>query len=190
MGVDHDGADFCIEALESGPGQAWQAGHFPSTATRVQPVHQRRLYRRAAEAWRRRSAWTVERAGETTQPVERLWRSVKYEEVYPRAYDSVSEARSSIGRHLAFYNHRRSHSRPDRRTPDRGPFHAIAPRGGGMKLRVRGTLSGRATPSFRHAPRAEIAATNPGSSPLSLRGIPFRGSGLALTVCQTPGCAD
>ena len=36
--------------------------------------------------------------------VERLWRSVKYEEVYLRAYDSVSEARSSIGRYLDFYN--------------------------------------------------------------------------------------
>jgi putative transposase len=36
--------------------------------------------------------------------VERLWRSVKYEEVYLRAYDSVSEARASIGRYLDFYN--------------------------------------------------------------------------------------
>jgi putative transposase len=36
--------------------------------------------------------------------VERLWRSVKYEEVYLRAYDSVSEARASIGRYLNFYN--------------------------------------------------------------------------------------
>src|SRR5664280_1875611 len=35
--------------------------------------------------------------------VERLWRSVKYEEVYLRAYDSVSEARTSIGRYLDFY---------------------------------------------------------------------------------------
>ena len=34
--------------------------------------------------------------------VERLWRSVKYEEVYLRAYDSVGEARASIGRYLAF----------------------------------------------------------------------------------------
>jgi putative transposase len=34
--------------------------------------------------------------------VERLWRSVKYEEVYLKAYDSVSEARSSIDRYLAF----------------------------------------------------------------------------------------
>jgi putative transposase len=39
--------------------------------------------------------------------VERLWRSVKYEEVYLRAYDSVSEARTSIGRYLDFYNYRR-----------------------------------------------------------------------------------
>ena len=36
--------------------------------------------------------------------VERLWRGVKYEEVYLKAYDSVSEARASIGRYLAFYN--------------------------------------------------------------------------------------
>jgi putative transposase len=36
--------------------------------------------------------------------VERLWRSIKYEEVYLRAYDTVSEARASIGRYLTFYN--------------------------------------------------------------------------------------
>ena len=41
--------------------------------------------------------------------VERLWRSVKYEEVYLKAYDSVSEARSSIGKYLDFYNGRRPH---------------------------------------------------------------------------------
>jgi putative transposase len=38
--------------------------------------------------------------------VERLWRSVKYEEVYLRAYNSVSEARASIGRYMTFYNGR------------------------------------------------------------------------------------
>jgi len=36
--------------------------------------------------------------------VERLWRTVKYEEIYLKAYASVSEARASIGRYLAFYN--------------------------------------------------------------------------------------
>ena len=56
--------------------------------------------------------------------VERLWRSVKYEEVYLRAYDSVSEARASIARYLAFYNERRPHSSLDRRTPDEAYFGA------------------------------------------------------------------
>ena len=50
--------------------------------------------------------------------VERLWRSVKYEEVYLRAYDTVSDARASISRYLAFYNGRRPHSSLDRQTPD------------------------------------------------------------------------
>ena len=50
--------------------------------------------------------------------VERLWRSVKYEEVYLRAYDNVSDARASIGRYLDFYNARRPHSGLDGMTPD------------------------------------------------------------------------
>ena len=54
--------------------------------------------------------------------VERLWRSVKYEEVYLRAYDTVSEARSSIARYFGFYNGRRPHSSLDRQTPDRAYF--------------------------------------------------------------------
>ena len=54
--------------------------------------------------------------------VERLWRSVKYEEVYLRAYDSVSEARASIGRYLDFYNPRRPHSSLDGTTPDQAYF--------------------------------------------------------------------
>ena len=54
--------------------------------------------------------------------VERLWRSVKYEEVYLRAYDGVSEARASIGRYLDFYNGRRPHSSLDGTTPDKAYF--------------------------------------------------------------------
>jgi putative transposase len=54
--------------------------------------------------------------------VERLWRSVKYEEVYLRAYETVGEARSSIGRYLDFYNARRPHSSLDDRTPDQAYF--------------------------------------------------------------------
>jgi putative transposase len=57
--------------------------------------------------------------------VERLWRSVKYEEVYLRAYDSVGEARASIGRYLDFYNRKRPHSRLDARTPDHAYFERL-----------------------------------------------------------------
>jgi putative transposase len=57
--------------------------------------------------------------------VERLWRSVKYEEVYLKAYDSVSEARSSIGRYLDFYNGRRPHSSLDDATPDQAYFNSL-----------------------------------------------------------------
>jgi len=55
--------------------------------------------------------------------VERLWRSVKYEEVYLRAYDSVAEARASLGRYLTFYNTRRPHSSLDARTPEYAYFN-------------------------------------------------------------------
>lgn len=59
--------------------------------------------------------------------VERLWRSIKYEEVYLHAYDTVSDARASIGRYLAFYNGRRPHSSLDRKTPDTAYFNALMP---------------------------------------------------------------
>jgi putative transposase len=54
--------------------------------------------------------------------VERLWRTIKYEEVYLRAYESVAEARSSIGRYLDFYNTRRPHRALDGVTPDQAYF--------------------------------------------------------------------
>ncbi|EED31231.1 integrase, catalytic region [gamma proteobacterium NOR5-3] len=50
--------------------------------------------------------------------IERLWRSVKYEEVYLRAYDSINGARASLGRYFKFYNTERRHQSLDRRTPD------------------------------------------------------------------------
>ena len=54
--------------------------------------------------------------------IERLWRSMKYEEIYLMAYETVSDARASIGRYLAFYNGRRPHSSLDRQTPDQAYF--------------------------------------------------------------------
>ncbi|WP_168266316.1 IS3 family transposase [Rhizobium leguminosarum] len=59
--------------------------------------------------------------------VERLWRSIKYEEVYLHAYKTVSEACVGIGRYLTFYNGRRPHSSLDRQTPDQAYFNALTP---------------------------------------------------------------
>jgi putative transposase len=55
--------------------------------------------------------------------VERLWRSLKYEEVYLHAYESVSETRTKIGRYIEFYNERRPHSSLKAQTPDQVYFH-------------------------------------------------------------------
>ena len=59
--------------------------------------------------------------------VERLWRTIKYEEVYLRAYASVSEARNSISRYLAFYNGRRPHSSLGGQTPDQAYLTPLQP---------------------------------------------------------------
>ena len=57
--------------------------------------------------------------------VERLWRSIKYEEVYLHAYINVPEARSGIGKYLKFYNTKRPHSALDRMTPDQVYFNQM-----------------------------------------------------------------
>lgn len=57
--------------------------------------------------------------------VERLWRTIKYEEIYLKAYDTVADARASIGSYLRFYNTRRPHSSLDRRTPDEAYFNRL-----------------------------------------------------------------
>lgn len=59
--------------------------------------------------------------------VERLWRSLNHEEVYLRAYASVSEARASIGRYLDFYNRRRLHQGLAGLTPDQAFINTLQP---------------------------------------------------------------
>ena len=54
--------------------------------------------------------------------VERLWCSIKYEEVYLHAYASVSAANAGVGRYLGFYNGRRPHTALSERTPDEAYF--------------------------------------------------------------------
>ena len=57
--------------------------------------------------------------------IERLWRSVKYERVYLKAYDSVSAARADIADYLGWYNAHRTHSSLDRLTPDEAYFAGL-----------------------------------------------------------------
>ena len=54
--------------------------------------------------------------------VERLWRSLKYEEVYLHGYDTVSAATAGIGRDFTLYNSRPPHSSLADQTPDEAYF--------------------------------------------------------------------
>jgi putative transposase len=112
-------ASFCIETLEEALAahgkpdifNTDQGSQFTCEAfTDVLHKHEVRISMDGKGAWR------------DNVFVERLWRTVKYEEVYLRAYDSVSDARASIGRYLDLYNRRRPHSSLDDMTPDQAYF--------------------------------------------------------------------
>jgi Transposase and inactivated derivatives len=57
--------------------------------------------------------------------VERLWRTVKYEEVYLHGYETVTDARQALNRYFDFYNRRRPHSALDGQTPDQVYFNQL-----------------------------------------------------------------
>jgi putative transposase len=112
-------AGFCVEALEEAIGKHGRPGIFNTDQgsqftreafTGVLLDHEIAISMDGKGAWR------------DNVFVERLWRSVKYEEVYLKAYDTVAQARSSLGRYLDFYNRLRPHSSLDRRTPDEAYF--------------------------------------------------------------------
>jgi len=58
--------------------------------------------------------------------IERLWRTVKYEEVYLRAYEDIGTARASLRRYFEFYNTERRHQSLDRQTPDNVYYQHVA----------------------------------------------------------------
>jgi hypothetical protein len=111
--------------FQGGPGSPFAPPHgavppIPKETPRMLKCSGKRagLSSRPADQERHRDQHGRQRCMARQVFVERLWRSVKYEEVYLRVYDSVAEARTSIGRYLDFYNRRRPHSNLDRRTPD------------------------------------------------------------------------
>ena len=120
-------ASFCVEALEEAIGKFGSPGIFNTdqgsqfTSEAFTSVL---LKKEIAISMDGKGSWR------DNVFVERLWKSVKYEEVYLRAYDTVAQARASLGRYFDFYNRQRPHSSLDRRTPDEAYFtslpHAVA----------------------------------------------------------------
>ncbi len=116
--------EFCIEAVEEalaryGAPEIFntdQGSQFTSTEfIKVLGAHGTRISMDGRGSWR------------DNVFVERLWRTIKYEEVYLHGYASVPEARAGIGRYLTFYNSRRPHSSLDGRTPDQAYFNQSMP---------------------------------------------------------------
>lgn len=116
-------ADFCVEALEEALARFGKPESF-NTDQGAQFT---------SEGWIQR----LEAAGVTISMdgkgrwidnvfIERLWRSVKYEEVYLRSYANGTEARESLKRYFSFYNSVRVHQIHEYRTPDEVYFRALA----------------------------------------------------------------
>ena len=116
--------DFCIEALEEALARHGrpeifntdQGSQFTSVDfTKVLKAAEISISMDGKGAWR------------DNVFVERLWRTIKYEEVYLRAYAGVPEARASIGCYLTFYNSTRPHSSLGGQTPDQAYLTALQP---------------------------------------------------------------
>ena len=116
--------DFCIEALEEaitryGTPEIFntdQGSQFTSAEfTGVLKAHDIRISMDGKGCWR------------DNVFVERLWKSVKYEEVYLHGYETVSAARQAMSRYFDFYNRRRPHSTLDGKTPDMAYFNLSKP---------------------------------------------------------------
>jgi putative transposase len=117
-------ADFCVEAVEEAIG--WygkpemfntdQGSQFTgSEFTGMLIKHRIKISMDGRGCWR------------DNVFVERLWKSLKYEEVYLHAYETVSVARAGIGKYFAFYNAQRPHTALDRKPPDHVYFKSITP---------------------------------------------------------------
>lgn len=115
--------DFCIEALEealsrNGPPDIFntdQGAQFTSAAfTDVLKAHQVQISMDGKGRWM------------DNVFVERLWRTVKYEDIYLRAYENPAQLRAGLERYFRFYNTQRGHTALDKQTPDEVYFGKIS----------------------------------------------------------------
>ncbi len=115
-------ADFCVEALQEaierhGAPEIFNTdpgGQFTSDAfTSVLKQHNIQISMDGKGRW-------IDKLS-----VERLWRSVKYEEVYLKAYENITHAQKSLAVYFNFYNSERRHQSLDRRTPDSLYYDAV-----------------------------------------------------------------
>ena len=108
-------SDFCVEALEEAPNRYGkpeifntdQGSQFTSRDfISVLRDHEIRISMDCKGCWR------------DNVFVERLWKTIKYEEIYLRAYNTVSEARAGLKRYISFYNTERYHESLNKLTPE------------------------------------------------------------------------
>jgi putative transposase len=108
-------ADFCVEALAEAV-----ARHGPPQIMNTDQGSQFTGAQFIGELNKHGIAISMDGRGQWRDNVfvERLWRSVKYEDVYLKAYDSVSAVRAGLGAYIEFYNTRRPHRAHDGQTPN------------------------------------------------------------------------
>lgn len=139
-------ADFCVDALREAAAR-WGAPQIVNTDQGSQFSSAEFV----AEVQRMGARQSMDGKGcwRDNVFVERLWRSVKYEDVYLKAYDGVSEARQSLAAYFEFYNARRPHVRV--RPAPLLPGLVIRRRRGAEAARTRRATSARRSPAWRSA---------------------------------------
>ena len=93
--------------------------------------------------------------------VERLWRSVKYEEIYLHAYETPREVKTALASYFRFYNERRPHQGLEDRTPDEMYFGTVTNRK--RQRRMKHGLSTASRARVRGLRHARAAVDNPAS---------------------------
>jgi putative transposase len=118
--------DFCVQAVEEALAKCGQPEIFNTdqgSQLTSQAFTQLLAGRGIRISMDGKGAWRL--VSQLSVFVERLWRTIKHDEVYLKAYESVSQARASLARFIEFHNARRPQSSLDRKTPDEFYFTSL-----------------------------------------------------------------